>query len=269
MLHLGGGCDALGGYVADREVGRGGSARVYRAHRAADPRHVVALKVLDEDHRTAVQQARLKREFEFARMLDHPHIVTMYERDSFWLTMQFVDGGNCTALAALDDRLTVLAQIAAALDFAHRSGIVHCDVKPANILVGANFAQLGAVLTDFGVAHAVVEDVGRRQHRLPVSLPYAAPELLRGHPPTAATDQYALACTAVELLTGTPPFTADNAADLVNAQLHRRPPPIAAGIRVSRALDTALGRAMAKSPELRYPSCAEFVAQLDRTLSRR
>lgn len=257
----------FGGYLVDREVGRGGWATVYQAHHAPDPQRVVALKVLDEDHRRPSEQARLDREFEFARMLDHPHIVPVYERGPCWLAMQFVDGGKSTRLQLLDDRLAALAQVADALDCAHRSGIVHCDVKPANILVAEDFSHAGAVLIDFAVAHAVVEDVRRRQSRPQVSLPYTAPEMLLGQPPSAATDEYALACTAVELVTGTTPFAADSAAELVGAHLRRMPPRISRDFGwIPRAFDTVLATAMAKAPEMRYRCCTEFVEHLTRAL---
>lgn len=257
----------FGGYLIDREIGRGGHATVFQAHHWHDPELAVALKILDESHHTPAEQARLDREFEFARMLDHPHIVTVYRHGPFWLAMQYVDGGKATRLAGLDDQLTALAQIAAALDHAHHSGIVHADVKPANILVPEDFPRTGAVLTDFGSAHAVVEDVWRRQRNPEVSLPYTAPEILCGKAPSAATDQYALACTAVELLTGAPPFRADTAAELVDAHLRRLPPPVSATFgSASRALDVVVQRAMAKLPDRRYDSCTEFVEQLSRVL---
>lgn len=260
----GGDFATLGGYVVEREVGRGGHATVYRAHHLSEPQRAVALKVLDERHRTAAEQARLDREYEFARRLPHPHVVTMYERGPYWLAMQLVDGGKATRLQTIDERLNTLAQIADALDFAHRNGIVHSDVKPANILVAAD---AGAVLVDFGVAHAVVEDVGRRQKDPEVSLPYTAPEVLVGHAPSAASDEYALACTAVELLTGTPPFDADTAAELVDAHLHRIPPAISRDVDwLPRTFDTVLGRGMAKIPEKRYRTCTELIENIARAL---
>lgn len=257
----------FGGHLIDREVGRGGSAVVYQAHHRCDPGRSVALKVLDESHRTPVWQARLDREFEFADGLEHPNIVTVYRHGSFWLAMQFVDGGRATRLRALEDQLAALTQIAAALDYAHHSGIVHCDVKPANILVPEEFPRAGAVLTDFGTAHAVVEDVWRRHHDPEVSLPYTAPEILRGKAPSAATDEYALACTAVELLTGAPPFPAHTAAELVDAHLRLLPPPIPEAFGpAARAVDVVVERAMAKFPARRYESCTAFVEQLSRVL---
>ncbi|HEU0191705.1 MAG TPA: serine/threonine-protein kinase [Mycobacterium sp.] len=261
--------DGLGDYVIGRKVGRGGCATVYAAHRAADPQRTVALKVLDTDHRTPAEQARLAHEFDICRRLDHPHILRVYERGPCWLAMQFVDGCYADRLPALDDRLTALAQIADALDYTHHRGIVHCDVKPANILVTSDASPICAVLIDFGVAHAVVDDVGRHQENPLVSLPYTAPEILLGRPPTAATDQYALGCTAVELLTGTPPFTFDNPADVVEAHLRLIPPAVSHGVDwAPRSLDLVLARAIAKIPERRYRSCAEFVENLNRALHR-
>lgn len=270
----------FGGYLIDREIGRGGHATVYRAHHRrlrGDPGPPVALKVLDESHRTPGQQARLDREFAFANALHHPNIVSVYQHGPYWLAMQFVDGGKSTTLRTRPHQLAALAQIAGALDYAHHAGIVHCDVKPANILVPEDFPRTGAVLTDFGSAHAVVEDVrlqprGSRRPRQPagpeVSLPYTAPEILCAKAPSAATDQYALACTAVELLTGTPPFRTDSAAELVDAHLRRLPPPVSSAFgRASRALDVVVERAMAKLPARRYDSCTEFVEQLSRVLT--
>ena len=257
----------LGGYAIDCEIGRGGSATVYRAHHPDAPQRAVALKVLAADRRGPADRARLEREFEFARVLDHRHIIAMYDRGPDWLAMQFIDGGNATRLRAAETALTALVQIAGALDYTHRHGVVHCDVKPANILLARDFATAGAMLIDFGVAHAVVDDVGRRPDRQQVSLPYTAPELLLGQPPSAASDEYALACTAVELLTGEPPFGADGPAQLVDAHLHRLPPPTARGFDpAARAFDMVVERGMAKIPEMRYRSCGELVAHIARAL---
>jgi serine/threonine protein kinase len=261
------GDEHVDGYIIDRELGKGGYATVHQAHATLNPGQVIALKVLNEDHRTPPERARLDREFEFAHRLDHPHIVRVYDHGPHWLAMQFVDGGKSTRLQRLDDRLTALAQISDALDYAHRHGIVHCDVKPANILVSKHFSRLGAVLIDFGVAHAVVEDVFHRPKNLQASLLYVAPEVLRGQAPSAATDEYALACSAVELLTGAPPFTADTSSELVNAHLRSLPPRISRDISwVPRAFDAVLAKAIAKDPEVRYPSCAEFVEHVARAL---
>ncbi len=259
--------DWFEGYVVDAVLGHGGYATVYRAHDAADPDRVVALKVLDDHHRQPAQMARLQREFDFANRLDHPHIIKVYERGSGWLAMELIDGGTVAKLQAMSDRLAALAQIADALDYAHRRGIVHCDVKPSNILVSLPFSVRGAVLIDFGVAHAVAEDVGHRPTHIEASLPYSAPELLRGHAPSAATDEYALACTAFELITGSPPFTATTSMALVDEQLHAPPPKVSRKIDwLPHAFDSIMAKALAKSPDNRYESCSEFVSLIARAL---
>lgn len=258
----------LGGYRITREVGRGGSAVVYQARSPdGDQCPPVALKVLNESHRTPIWQTRLGREFELAAGLDHPNIVRMYRHGPFWLAMQFLGGGPLTGLRTTGERLAALAQIADAVDYAHHRGIVHCDVKPANILLPSHFQNSGPVLTDFGSAHAVVEDVNRRQPNPEVSLPYTAPEILLGKAPSAATDEYALACTAVELFTGSPPFVADDAAELVDAHLRHLPPALPGTFGAATlSVDLVVGRAMAKYPARRYDSCTEFVAELSRAI---
>ena len=180
--------------------------------------------------------------------------------------MEMVDGGTATVVTDRKDQLATLAQIADALDYIHRYGIVHCDVKPSNILVSQDFSH--AVLIDFGVAYAVAETVGWRATHIEASLPYTAPELLRGRPPSALTDQYALACTAVELLLGAPPYAeAGTWMELVDAHLNRPVPSYWHKIAwVPRLFDSWLHRALAKMPEGRYDSCTELIEQLRRAL---
>ena len=254
------------GYDVDDVLGHGGCATVFRAHSIGDdPHDAVALKVLADDRRGPAECARLQREFDFAQRFDHPHVVSVYRRGNGWLTMQLVDGGTAKGLEELDDRLTVMSQIADALDYVHSCGIVHCDVKPSNVLAYKDFPHRGSVLTDFGVAYAVVEDWSKRPQPLIASLPYLAPEMLRGRPPAAATDEYALACTTVELITGAPPFAAATAAAVADAQLNRPPPYLSRTFGwLPRGFDGVVGKALAKDPELRYPTCAEFIAALAR-----
>ena len=281
------------GYVVDKVLGRGGSATVYLAHQLSAAERPVALKVLSTGHRTEPRLERMNREFDFARRLQHPHIVEVYELGPDWLTMQYVDGGNASSLHSLDLRLLALAQIAEALDFAHHQGIVHCDVKPANLLVHKDFSDGGAVLIDFGVSHSVAEDMSVRlardatqrlsldpakritHHRqdsathVQASLPYAAPELLTGRAPSGATDEYALACTAIELITGTLPFVTPTAAALMDAQLHSPPPRMSRTISwLPHAFDSIVAKAMAKDPDARYPSCVEMIRLITRVLRR-
>jgi eukaryotic-like serine/threonine-protein kinase len=255
------------GYVVDAALGRGGYARVYRAHDAADPDRAVALKVLDDHHRKPAQLAQLQREFDFAHRLDHPHIIKVYTCGPGWLAMELVDGGTAGRLAGLPDRLAALAQIAGALDYAHELGIVHCDVKPSNILVSLPFSTRGAVLIDFGVAHRVAEDVGHRPAHVEASLPYSAPELLRGYAPSAATDEYALACTALELITGSTPFVDTTSMGLIDEQLHSAPPKVSRKIAwLPHAFDSIMSKALAKDADSRYESCSKFISFIIRVL---
>ena len=254
-------------YVVDAVAGHGGFSTVYRAHEATRPDHVVALKVLDARHHQPAQLAKLQREFAFAKKVDHPHVVTMFECGPDWLTMEYIGGGTASRLTNLRDRLIALAEVASALDHAHQVGIVHCDVKPANILVCEVFSRRGAVLIDFGVAHSIAEAAHHRPTHIEASLPYTAPELLRGRTPTAAVDEYALACTAVELLTGSPPFKATTSIALIDDHLNSPVPRYSRQIDwIPHAFDSILAKAMAKDPDLRYPTCTEFVALITRAL---
>lgn len=260
--------DRYGGYVVDGVAGHGGSATVYRAHQADNPGLTVALKVLDTHCRGPAQLNRLKREFDFANALRHSHVITMYEHGPDWLSMALAGGGSVARLTTRADALTALRQIAGALDYAHGEGIVHSDVKPANILLFDDFAAHGAVLVDFGSARAVSEEAGRHHTRIEASLPYAAPEVLRGHPPTAAADEYALACTAIELLTGAPPFIATTTMGLIDSQLNSPAPRYSRDIDwIPRAFDSILAKAMAKDPNGRYESCTEFVTLITRAIT--
>jgi serine/threonine-protein kinase len=260
---------SFAGYVVENQLGRGGEATVYLARHPSRTPEFVAVKVLDGEHRSPDSTARLAREYRIAQRLRHRHIVAVYDHGPHWLAMQYVDGGNASRLSSLDARLAALREIAAALDHAHRDGVVHGDVKPANILVHQDFSQRGAVLIDFGVAHILAEDVWHRPAHVVTSLPYAAPELLQGRLPQAATDEYALACTALELLTGTLPFTADNPLALVDAHVHLPPPEVSKQIPwLSRSFDMVLARAIAKDPDRRYPSCTELVHHLTESVRR-
>jgi serine/threonine-protein kinase len=259
--------DSFEDYVIDGLVGHGGFAAVYRAHHTASPAVPVALKVLDDHHHDPAHMTLLLREFEFAKRSAHPHVVTMYDCGPGWISMEFVGGGTVSHLDARRDRLTALAHVAAALDNAHVAGIVHCDVKPANILVTEPFADGGAVLSDFGIARSVADGTAHRPKHVEASLPYVAPEVLRGHAPTAAADEYSLACTAVELLTGAPPFPAPTAMALMNAHLNNPVPRLSHRVEwLPRAFDSILAKAMAKTPERRYGTCTEFVALITRAI---
>lgn len=260
--------DVFAAYTIDSPIGRGGSAEVFLAHRDS---RTVALKILDPRHRTPETIDRLRREYQLAHRLSHPRIITVYDHGEDWIAMEAIDGGSAADLVGTDQtwlieiKLTVLQQIAGALDYIHENGVIHCDVKPANIL-----RRRGgdAVLTDFGVAQTTSEAHGPRPPVVLTSLPYAAPEVLLGQPVCAATDQYALACTAVELFDGKPPFTANTTAKLMDLQLRATPWPISyRHDDIPRAFDSIVLRAMEKDPANRYATCTEFVTLLTHVLT--
>lgn len=258
--------DSYAGYIIKKYLGRGGNAMVYLAAAPYDSTPV-ALKILTPDACGAEAEHRLHQEFSIAHSLSHPHIVTMADHGLTWLAMDYIDGGSITALPSVTDRLTALSQIADALDYAHAQGIVHCDVKPANILVHQQFAQRGAVLVDFGIAY-VMNQPSQPHTTRPVhvhaSLPYVAPEVLVAGSISAQTDQYELACTAVEVITGAPVFQASTAMGLMDAHLHHPPPGIAHRITSmplasATILDSVVRTALSKNPQRRYRSCSEFI----------
>lgn len=255
-----------GRYVVEVVIGRGGSATVYRARDTRAPARTVALKVLSESGSTR-GPARLRREFDLARSSAHPHVVEVFDHGPGWLTMEYAPGGPVTHLATIPNRLAALTQIADALDHLHRRRVVHCDVKPANILLRDDFYADGAVLVDFGTARIIGEEPRPHTTEVTASLPYSPPELLTGEAVSAATDEYALACTAVEMVTGAPPFSAATPMGLMEAQLHRAPPRFSRRIDwLPSAFDSVMAKALAKRPADRYPSSAEMVALVTRIL---
>ncbi|MBB4856598.1 serine/threonine-protein kinase [Mycobacteroides chelonae] len=264
--------EEFNGYVIDSLAGRGGTAQVYLAHRAGDENaHAVALKVLDLRHRDSENIDRLHREFDLAQRFSHPRIIAVYERGEDWLAMEALTGGSARDLVGTNQnwtmpiKLTALQQIAGALDYIHEAQVVHCDVKPSNIMRRPSGS---AVLTDFGIAQELVLADGPRRPVVTTSLPYAAPEVLRGQPVTAATDQYALACTAVELFDGKPPFVARTAIKLADLQLNASPSPISYRHKhIPHAFDSIVAKAMAKDPLSRYPTCTEFITLLTHAMT--
>jgi serine/threonine protein kinase len=259
--------DRFQDYVIDRAIGHGGSAVVYRATDVASPDRAIALKVLDANHLDPDHLHRMEREFDFANRVKHPHVVTMFGHGLGWLAMELIAGGSVGTLSARSDVLVALQNTAEALDHCHREGVVHCDVKPSNILVAQDFSVGGAILIDFGVARSLTDHVGQHSGHVEASLPYVAPEVLRGDRPTPAVDEYALACTTVELLTGATPFTAHTTMKLIDLQLNSPVPHFSRRFDwMPRAFDSILAKAMAKDPDHRYDSCGEFIGLVIRVL---
>jgi serine/threonine-protein kinase len=273
-------------YVIVRVLGRGGMATVYLAD---EPKHgrQVAIKVLRPELAAPAGAERFQREIGFVARLAHPHVVPLIDsgevRDPqgaplrYYVSL-FVPGGSLRDRLLRDgplpvaDALRIAQEIGAALDYAHRSGVVHRDVKPENIL----FADGHALLADFGVARArtaCVDDdvppapVGDAVTAAGIALgtpEYMSPEQASGERDVgAASDVYSLACVVYEMLTGAPPFRGPNARATM-ARHVTAPPPSARTERpeVPAGVDEALARALAKAPEQRFPSAAALTAAL-------
>jgi serine/threonine-protein kinase len=222
---------------------------------------------------------RFVREARAVAAVDHPHIIPVYaagEADGMqFIAMRFVAGdtlqGVIAAVGALSPRRAAAftSPVASALDAAHAAGLVHRDVKPGNILVDARRGgPEHAYLTDFGIARAMLSAGTLTVAGQFLGTPdYAPPEQVNGQPVDGRADQYALGCVAFEMLSGTVPFKREMPIAVLYAHLST-PPPRLTAIRndLPPAVDDVLARAMAKSPDERYPSCADFADALREAL---
>jgi serine/threonine-protein kinase len=261
-----------GRYQIEREIGSGGMATVFLAQDLKHNRRV-AVKVLDPDLAQSLGADRFLREIETAANLTHPHILPLFdsgEADGFlFYVMPFVKGESLrTRLIKerqlpVEDAVQITREIADALAYAHEEGVIHRDVKPANIMLEAGHA----VLADFGVAHAVAEAKDERITRTGTSLgtpAYMSPEQATGERELdGRADQYALGCVLYEMLAGHPPFAGAQVEALVRQHLTEEPPSVT-GARPSVPGEVAkvIERALAKSPADRFKTTEEMAAAL-------
>ena len=258
-------------YVLAEEIGRGGMSRVYRAR---DIRHDrdVALKLLDPELAVTLGSERFLREIRISSRLQHPNIVPLFDSGAdgefFWYTMPLVEGDtlerriDAEGSLPVDEAVRIARQVATALAYAHRQGIVHRDIKPGNIMLTGDVA----VVTDFGVARAVDEARDRMTATgLAIgSVAYMSPEQwTAGSEVDARSDVYSLGCVLYEMLTGQPPFASGTTSGYLAQHLSQSPAPLydTRG-PVPYPSERALFRSLEKSPEHRFADAAEFAEAL-------
>ncbi len=265
------------GYSIVRLLGSGGMGEVYLAEHPRLPRKD-ALKILrpdasdDKDFRQ-----RFIREADLAAALSHPNIVTVHDRGEFdgqlWIATEYVDGTDAAQLVRdrypagmpVENASAIVTAIASALDYAHDRGLLHRDVKPANILLSQlnRDGQRRVFLADFGIARELADPSGLTATNLTVgTVAYAAPEQLMGSDLDGRADEYALAATTFHLLTGGPPFQESNPVAVISQHLTAEPPKLSNQHPDLAALDDVLSIALAKDPGDRFDRSAQFAEAL-------
>ncbi len=255
-------------YTFDREVGRGGMATVYRAQ---DKKHdrPVAIKVLHPYLAVNLGPERFLREIQIAAQLQHPHIVPLYDSgqagDLLYYVMPYVEGESLRQRLerehhlAVEDALYLGRAVAAALDYAHRHGVVHRDIKPENVMLHEG----EAVVTDFGIAKAITAAAASAltQTGATVGTPaYMSPEQAAGAAELdGRSDVYSLGCMVYEMLSGRTPFTGPTAQAIIAQCFTESPPPLR-GVRndLPEWLESVVMKALAKEPGDRYATAAQF-----------
>jgi YVTN family beta-propeller protein len=271
----------LAGYRIQALLGRGGMGVVYLAEQVGPHRPVALKLLLDPATTSEAFRERFLRESELAAAIDHPNVLPVYDAGDtdgvLWIAMRHVDGIDLAALLARDGPLApelalgIGGQVAGALDAAHARGLVHRDVKPANVLLAVE--QGGAVthayLADFGLTRRIGGARGLTgSGQVLGTIDYVAPEQVQGGKVDGRADQYALGCVLFECLTGVVPFRRDSELAVLWAHVHD-PPPRIGEYRpdLPAGLEEVVDRALAKAPGDRYPSCGALVTAAEAALA--
>jgi tRNA A-37 threonylcarbamoyl transferase component Bud32 len=264
--HLG---RVVAGYRIEARIGRGGMGVVYRAQHLNLQRRA-AIKIIAPELADAEGfRERFNREARIAAAFQHPNIVTVYDAGEvdglLYLAMQYIEGSDLAAVLRTHGRLRpyraidVCRQVAAALDAAHLLGLIHRDVKPANVLIEGRTA----FLTDFGLTKRLASDHPQRTRAGDVvgTIHYVAPEQIEGGPVDARTDIYSLGCLLFHCLSGEVPFGRDSDVAVIYAHLSEEPPRITS-VRpeLPGGLDAVLAKALEKSPERRFQTCVDLLS---------
>jgi hypothetical protein len=269
----------IAGYRIEARVGRGGMGEVFRAVQLNLGRRV-ALKVLARDLAADDRfRRRFLRESRIAASIDHPSVIPIYETGEdgglLYIAMRYVDGPDLAAVLRREGRLepsralAIMTQVAGALDAAHERGLVHRDVKPANMLLAPGPAGTPShcYLCDFGLIKQIdseqVASALTITDQFVGTIPYVAPEQIEGKAVDGRTDVYSLGCVLFQCLTGSAPFEGSNDVEVVFAHLGKPPPSLSErSPGLLPAVDGVIARAMAKSKDDRWPTCTALVTAL-------
>ena len=259
-------------YAVEREIGHGGMATVYLAEETKHSRQV-AIKILRPELAATLGADRFLREIGIAARLSHPHLVPLIDSGDagglLYYVSAYLAGGSLRermqreGMLAVRDALRIAEEVSTALDYAHRAGFVHRDVKPENIL----FADGHALLADFGIARVYSGDGDDSVTAAGIAIgtpEYMSPEQASGDRDVdGRSDIYALACVVYEMLTGAPPFRGDSMRGVMARHLTETPTRVrAVHPEVPANVDDAIARALAKDPALRFRSACEFVSAM-------
>src|SRR5688572_8866561 len=258
----------FGRYVVDEEIGDGAMGRVYRC---SDPlmKRAVAVKTVKSEYLTRETAEeylrRFRREAQAAGRLSHPNIVAIYDVGETWFVMEYLEGRTLSSLLAergkleLDEALGLFGPLADALDYAHRSGIVHRDIKPGNVMV---LSDGRPKLMDFGVAR-LDSSLATASGHFFGSPSYMAPEQVSGGEVTQRADLFSFAVLAYEVLTGRRPFEGESITAVMYKVVHEdAPPPRQWDFELPMSYDAIFRKALAKAPEHRFHDAAAMVAML-------
>jgi hypothetical protein len=261
--------DDFAGYRIERRLGRGGMGILYLAVEPGLDRRVALKLIAPEAAADEVFGKRFAEESRIAASIEHPNVVPIYaagaEGGVPYIAMRYVSGSDLSRRLAREGKLepataaALIAQVANGLDAIHAAGLVHRDVKPANVLLSGGGAE-HAYITDFGVARNVTTESGLTQTgRFVGTLDYVAPEQISGGVADARADVYALGCLLFKLLTGEVPYPREGDAARLYAHLNDPPPSPSLYVpEISMALDDVVVRAMSKQPDDRYPSAGDL-----------
>src|SRR5947209_6113143 len=260
------------GYRIEDVIGRGGMGVIYRAMEAR-PERVVAVKVVAPELATDVGfRARFLRESQIAASIEHPHVVPVLrvgeEDELLYIVMRFIRGQNLAQIVQAEAPLEparaaqIVDQVADALDTAHEQGLVHRDVKPANVLVERRRRGDHVYLTDFGLTKHMATSASLTGTGMAVgTTDYMAPEQWEGRAVDRRVDIYSLGCVLFEMLTGRVPFRQEGQAARMYAHLTLLPPKVTELVpELPTEFDGVIGRALAKRPDERYASAGDLAA---------